>query len=1470
MENTIPAEFLAAITQIFAIATSIIWLSIQRLIKRQDKSTETNSFESDDIRDVVNNPFSNGNRISRIIFDTIILSAVSGYTFILHVAETPTTYGIIAKATTFIAWLYCFVLAITASRYPLPNPTGWRLNIHLCIIYTILFFSSSVNMISALWQNTGISFMQALPIFLPVIFGLDLVYTTATVKNGSRFLDGDGFVIPVLNYATPFFLNRFLIVIQEITSGHGDERSFICGLGNIFGLATFIVIANILVEQLWFFAQSSTQMRTKSMLNMEIYRKTLRRMDTVVLSGGGANRDEKKDAEKNKDEEDSTSSTGMVVNLMSTDSSRISDFASWWFVLIEAPVQLGVGVYFLYTLLGWSAILGLSTMIITIPINHYNSNLFLRTQEKVMKARDKRVSLMNEVLQGIRQIKFFAWEANWSKRILEARNLELGYLRLVYFSEIIFMILWQSTPILVTTIAFWSFTKIEGKELTAPIAFTSITIFNDLRFSLTVIPETVTRLFETFISLNRIDKFLTEDEIITTHPVSFDVIIGFKNATISWPSKPKIDTNPTFPEQDTFTLKDLNVVFPNNKLSLVCGPTGSGKSLIMLSLLGETETHSGSVLFPRSTYPNNLDDSAAVTSIKVCEDADIIPEHWILQHAVAYVSQTAWLQNNSIKNNILFGLPFAEKRYKAVLTACALDKDINYLEDGDETEIGEKGITLSGGQKARVALARAVYSRAQNILMDDVLSAVDAHTAKHLYKKCLTGPLMNGRTQVLITHYVNLCIQGSSYVVFVKNGGIQLSGSPAELKQENKLALIFEENVKSDDYEEEEETIRELDTIQEIKKAKILVEDENRASGTVKLRLYRLYFKLLGNWFFWSFIVVSIIGVRCLDVSSSWWLKKWAQSYETTSGTIPSHSLLISQINNMASIPSVLSEEKHKESLNRYLIVYVLFNISITVVAIVRQSATFMGGIKASRKLYTMLLDRVLYAPLRFFDTTPVGRIVNRFSNDFETIDSSVPSDFIQFCVQWTVVLSIFFVATFVLPTLAILMIAVAVINVYFGLKFVTASMELKRMDSVSRSPLFTLFGETIVGVTTIRAFGMTQQFMLEMLRRVDTNARPMFYVWTMSRWVSPRISIMGALIAFVTGAAILLNLDHLDAATAGFCLSYVLAFTQMTFWGVRRYTQLEMNFNSVERVVEFLEMEQESPTITNIRPPSNVSYCHRSYSWFANKHQWPSEGSVQVTNLHVKYAPDLEPVLKGLSFSIKGKEKIGIVGRTGSGKSTLALAFFRFIESTEGSIVIDNINIADIGTKDLRSKLTIIPQDPVLFSGTLRSNMDPFDEFDEEAIYTALRRVHLMDDTLDNENIFADLNTVVSEGGNNFSQGQRQLLCLARALLKRSKIVLMDEATASVDFETDRAIQKTITQEFADSTILCIAHRLNTVIEYDRILVLDHGEIIEFSSPLELLRDIKSAFYKMCRNSGEYENLLELAKKKHELIDIL
>lgn len=697
-------------------------------------------------------------------------------------------------------------------------------------------------------------------------------------------------------------------------------------------------------------------------------------------------------------------------------------------------------------------------------------------------------------------------------------------------------------------------------------------------------------MFETLISVKRIEDYLNEDEISTFTTTSVDsadtaVKIGFESATVSWPAS---DTNNDNVEQndndsditaggtdsnqqdDKFTLKDLNVVFPNNQLSLICGGTGSGKTLLMLSLLGETEIKQGTVYCPRSASSSTLDDSTAITSIHLSssDSEHVVPPNWILKDAIAYVSQTAWLQNASIQDNILFGLPFIKKRYVATLTACALDKDLSYLEDGDETEIGEKGITLSGGQKARVALARAVYSRAQNVLMDDVLSAVDAHTAKHIYQQCLLGPLMKNRTQILITHHVNLCVQGSAYVVFVKEGRIQLSGSPTELRHTGKMDLIFEENILETEDEENqdgkdgEEAVETIDGEQEQttdKKApKVLVEKEGRAEGQVKFKLYSLYFKLMGSWFFWAFFFFTILTARGLDITSTWWLKKWSQSYETNDHNITSFAPVIDDNSNQLPVhasahlrqgfvtPALFTNDDNEIDPSYYFKIYILINLMNILIGLAKYAITFFGGIRAGRKLYVSLLNRVLNAPLRFFDTTPIGRVVNRFSKDFESIDSSVPMDLVQFCAQWISIISIILVATSVLPVLILPMILAAFTNIYFGLRFVAASRELKRMDSVSRSPLFTHFSESIVGITTIRAFGLTQQFMMDMLNKIDTNSRPMYYAWSVSRWVSVRISFMGSMVTLLTGIFILLNLDNMDSAMAGFCLSYVTVFTNM------------------------------------------------------------------------------------------------------------------------------------------------------------------------------------------------------------------------------------------------------------------------------------------------------------------------------------
>ncbi|KAI7896256.1 P-loop containing nucleoside triphosphate hydrolase protein [Mucor mucedo] len=1572
-------------------SVSAVALSIQRGLyhKRQQQEEGGISLSTDgrlplrtDSKRDLSVPFDDTNRITRITYCTLLLATLSAmdlYANVTHVKNDPNNVHLIASSTgIFISWLYAFVLAITSRHYRLPNEWGWVLNVHLCIFYTIAFcFSVYQFCLDVIIGSPQMPWLESLSLLLPVLLGFDLVYVTATMKQGPPFLDekdrpvcninvdsifgklsfnwvtnvvrvvskkkgemtdqdlpvltpefrahnifyifgasrGKGsllyrllkanaadIVIQVslaiiasfLYYAPAFFMNRLLQLLQDVSNGVYYEDAMMYGTLIVIGMGVSIVILGIITGQLWYHASCSLQTRVRTMLNVEVYQKSLRRRDLSVASSEKADDKESKDTDK-KEDEDSLASTGAIINLMGTDASRIADFAAVWFAIISAPLELITGFYFLYQLMGVSCFYGLLIMIVILPINHFNAKIFSKTQDRLMEARDKRVSLMNEVLLGIRQIKFFAWEKKWEERIMEARNLELHQLSITYVNGVFFSLVWQGAPILVTLVSFFAFTKIQGYELNAPIAFTAISIFAELRYALNVIPETLIDSIQALSSLKRITKFLEEDEIDPVLPGDnqASVKIGFENATIGW--KKPLPNQSTADEEASFILKNIVAEFPNNELSLVSGSTGSGKTLMLLGLLGEAILLDGKISCPRVPLADTIFSEFGPIS------EDINSDEWILDRSLAYVSQTPWLQNASIRDNILFGFPYIESRYNNTLTACALDKDLSIFEDGDGTEIGEKGITLSGGQKARVALARAVYSRAKNVLMDDVLSAVDAHTAKHLYDNCLMGPLMRNRTRILVTHHIKLCIKGCSFLVHIDNGRAGVVGSPEELRQSGALQKIIEEDNEFEDDQDasEEAAIENIDnsstttvasgtdtnTKKDQKAARVLVEDETRASGAVKFRLYKIYFSMVGNAGFWLVMTLFVIGARSLEIGESWWIKIWAQSYTNN----PNDNTTISAFNaglgarthdlgmmmmpdfSQTSVVTALNNgTSHTSSdgvnhLNYYLSIYCLITCGNVIVGSLRYALMYWGALKANRQLYGSLLHRVFRAPLRFFDTTPTGRILNRFAKDFEAVDSKIPSDFMLFVVQWFMIITTAITVCVVMPALFIPMFVIAAINIFVGLEYVKSSREFKRLDSVTRSPIFSNFTETISGVATIRAFGASQQFLQVMMECIDANVRPFVYSWTVNRWVSVRYSMTSAVVNFSACAIVLYNMDKIDVALAGFALSFVLLFTDNMFWGIRQYTGLEMSFNAIERIVEFMEMDQEAAAISSFRPPP----------------QWPTQGEIEVKDLEVRYAADLDPVLKGLTFSVKPQEKIGIVGRTGSGKSTLALSFFRFVEASQGSITIDNIDIKDLGTEDLRSNLTIIPQDPTLFSGTLRSNMDPFQEFQDEDIIAALQRVHLVPSSANssiqsfnsgeevNANVFKDLDTNVSEGGKNFSQGQRQLLCLGRALLKSSRVVLMDEATASVDFETDKAIQKTITTEFSDSTILCIAHRLHTVIEYDRILLLDQGRIIEFDNPLTLINNPESSFYKMCRNSGEFDSLLELAKSKHQLVEV-
>ncbi|KAF9388063.1 hypothetical protein CPC16_006719 [Podila verticillata] len=1292
-----------------------------------------------------------------------------------------------------------------------------------------------------------------------------------------------------LDFSVPYLLKLFLAYIKDPTESPK--------IAYLYVVLIFVAqVSRSLVQSQMFYMGRKINVSMMALLNAEIYAKTLTRRDmSGLVNKKGKDDKDKKDQEKDK----SPASAGKVVNLMSTDTVRVSGVCNFWHIGVSSPIGIALGTYLLYDLIGWSSLVGMSILIITIPINKAVRKKYAKGQRELSSARDDRVTLMGELIQGIRMIKFFAWEMSFSEKILKAREIELGKLVNVYKNTILFQLVWFSSPLLVTISSFFCYVKIQKGEFTPAVAFTAMVLFARLKAPLNGLPAVYMALTNASVSLARVAEYLDEPNIKDvfvngTRLPEGAPEIGLVNMSAQWWTSESAKTPEASADgsvqartEDTeqFILRNISVNFPVGELSIVCGPTGSGKSSLLLAMLGEMDILSGQIHLPRRPL-----DGSRVHD----------PATGLLKDGVAYVSQQAWLQNASIKDNILFGSPYEEERYNQVIEVCALKRDLEILEDGDETEIGEKGITLSGGQKQRVSLARAIYSRSRHVLLDDCLSAVDAHTAEHIHEKCLTGPIMKSRTCVLVTHHVRLCISTAKHIVLMNNGEVRLQGSVPQLREQGLLSLVLEEDEEQTPESSDTDTIngndvgssstlakpklvRRKSTMDKkraseepvpAKNAKKLVQDETRAEGRVKWSIYMVYASAAGGILFWLILMTAFAITRGVEVSESLWVREWANSYEpdttltkfmfsniysamgfSTKHLAPSPVYSDSQgfqnqpglydpaqavnqdtFTTMGLNDSYLMSRPEKHSTNYYLFIYALISIGASLAHIIQTIIVFFGSLRAARLLYKKLLFAVVRAPLRFFDTTPVGRIMNRFSKDFETVDGSIANN----CAQ-------------------LLSLIMSVSSIIVVLSFIT--------------PLFVVVA-ALISIAYL-AVGKNR-FMADLLDKIDHSNRPFYFLWIANRWLSVRSDSIGGAVALSSGIFILMNPIGIDAGTAGLALTYALEFVALVNFLVREYTEIEMELNAIERITEYTEMAQEPAAIVEgHRPPA----------------AWPTGGSIEVQDLELKYAPDLETVLKGVSFTVEARQKVGVVGRTGSGKSTLALSIFRFVEPVAGTIYIDGINICDIGLDDLRSRLTIIPQDPMLFTGTIRSNLDPFNDHIDGDLWEALKRVHLVSNedsaaNSDNETdeaatvaapgggkthiSFSSLDNPVSEGGSNLSQGQRQLLCMARALLRNSKIIVMDEATASVDFATDKAIQSAIQQEFENSTVLCIAHRLNTIILYDKVLVLDHGKVLEYDTPTNLLmqdgvQGHKSHFREMCERSGELEVLLEMVKQKRQ-----
>ncbi|KAL2915657.1 Transporter of the ATP-binding cassette (ABC) [Polyrhizophydium stewartii] len=1369
----------------------------------------------------------------------------------------------------------------------------------------------------------------------------------------------------VLSFGSPFFLNRIVGFIEH----GGDQPTYI---GILFALGLFVTsVLKSWADAQFFHGSRRVGVWLRAILIAEVYQKSLRRCLTVSTLPSSTASDEAGSKSADSKESDSEGSTdeeatlGKIVTLMSVDTRRLREIIAYMPWIFVTPFQITACVLALFSILGWAALAGVAVMIAGIPLATAVSKYQYKTGDVYMSRMDKRVGVVNEMLQGIRIIKYFGWEAEFQKKVEKARQGELKGLLGTFLGRALAILVWESIPLLVSFVTFLTYTKILGKTLDATTAFTSLSLFMTLRFPLMVFPELLMDAVQGMVSLRRIDAFLSQPELdkfqsdkqhmfesdwnqVATRP-------GFRNATFTWDNDAKADAETaaaqaTTSERDPllaadsqpsplhhhFVLSDVHVTFPVGCLTAVVGVTGAGKSSIAQALLGEMKMLRGRTVFPSMFSRGAPDFGSRDTS-------------------VAYVAQTAWLQNASVRDNILFGAPFDEQRYNQVIEACALVRDLATFPAGDMTEIGEKGINMSGGQKQRISLARACYSAAQFVILDDPLSAVDAPTALHLFDKCIRG-ILRGRTVVLVTHATGLVLPSADHVVYVKSGRIAAHGSGVDMQRqlevlgdsfgEHLLHAIRGDKIDGDFGGEGSSAAAgaSTDGVDAAKAGKEgasgkLVEDETKQSGAVKAAVYMRYFRAVGGVGFIAFyLVLSTLG-RAVQVADDWWLKVWAESYKTgASGPRVNTSTVIaaelgtaalavqsmfiqSAKSTVASVGSLSITSANSttgassdHNVDFYLGVYGVLGLGLIFMSQLLILIYSIGSYRASKEMHAALLARILNAPMRFFDTTPIGRILNRFSKDIESIDSEVGESARQFMGSVFEALCILCIITYVSPLFPLLFIPVVIIFARIASAYLRTSRELRRLESVSQSPIYAKFSETLQGAATIRAFAQEDRFINENFKLVNKNHQAHFFMWSANRWLGIRCEIAASSMVLVTSTSLILARSSIDAGLAGLCLAYALELVYGLIWIIRAHASMEMNMNSVERVDEYLNIDQEAAAIVpSYRPADN----------------WPTHGAIEIQDLSVRYAPDQPRVLDGVSFSVGACEKVGIVGRTGAGKSTLSLALFRIVPHDGGRIVIDGMDIGRMGLWDLRSRLTIIPQDPVLFSGTVRSNLDPFDKHDDAALWASLKRVHFLESlqtktavgkaeasdeaaqlasvgsgtstpsatgsaasggsllpiapsvvrqdsaatAVDGASPVAagptaeskgfSLDSVVSENGANLSQGQRQLLCLARALLQASRIIILDEATASVDHATDAKIQSTIRTEFSGASVLTIAHRLSTVMDYDKILVLDHGRVVQFGKPHDLLQDTSGQLYQMCAESGEMDLLVSIAASR-------
>ncbi|XP_072128555.1 ATP-binding cassette sub-family C member 8 isoform X2 [Mobula birostris] len=1226
-------------------------------------------------------------------------------------------------------------------------------------------------------------------------------------------------------------------------------------LANAYVIAVLLFLALLLQRtflQASYYIAIETGINLRGAIQAKIYNKILR-LSTSNMSTGEM-------------------TVGQICNLVAIDTNQLM----WFFFLSPnlwaMPVQIIVGVFLLYYLLGISALIGATVIALLAPVQYFVATKFSQAQRSTLDYSSERLRKTNEMLRGIKLLKLYAWEQIFHNSVEETRHKELTSLKsfALYTSISIFMN--AAIPIAAVLTTFVVHTHLyEDADLSPAVAFASLSLFHILVTPLFLLSSVVRSTVKALVSVQKLSEFFSSEEIgeeqnrVVVHlntennskyqTVPLKVINRKRPTKEGWQkyepqSRQQISSTEgddvfikvtngffTWTSDGAPTLSNIDIKIPYGQLTMIVGQVGCGKSSLLLAILGEMQKNSGNVYWNRSSDAESTEEGSS-TEVDTAVDVEVRR-----RGSVAYAAQKPWLLNTTVEENITFGSPFNKERYRAVIDACSLQPDIDILPQGDQTQIGERGINLSGGQRQRISVARSLYQQANVVFLDDPFSALDVHLSDHLMQDGILKLLQEEkRTVVLVTHKLQY-LPHADWIIAMKDGTIQREGTLKDIQNSDpELFELWKTLMNRQDQELEKETVAEnktalerknlrramysrealLKTLQEAEDEEDMAEgDDEDNLSSVLLQRAKMPWHACGKYLssagclLLPLLIFSQLFKHTVMVAIDYWLAKW------TSDAI--YVKIEAEKGNCSSVQDC------QFSHSSYITVFSILCCLGIVLCLVTSIAVEWTGLKVTKELHKSLLNKVILAPMRFFETTPLGNILNRFSADTNIIDQHIPATLECLSRSTLLCLCALAVISYVTPIFIIALVPLAVAYYFIQKYFRVASRDLQQLDDSTQLPVLSHFSETVEGLITIRALREENRFRHKLLELTDTNNIASLFLTAANRWLEVRMEYIGACVVLIAAVASITNSLYYGLASGlvGLGLTYALMISNYLNWMVRNLADMEVQLGAVQRINSLLKIETEN--YDGLISPSQIPP------------NWPDEGEIKIQNLSVRYDSTLKPVLKNVNAHISPGQKVGICGRTGSGKSSFSLAFFRMVDMFEGRIIIDGIDISKLPLSMLRSRLSIILQDPVLFSGSIRFNLDPERKCTDSILWESLEIAQLKHVV---KALPGGLDAIVTEGGENFSLGQRQLFCLARAFVRKSSVLIMDEATASIDMETENILQKVVMTAFADRTVVTIAHRVSLILDADQIIVLSEGTVAENDSVSNLLsKDSTFAF---------------------------